>query len=278
MRVSLKSNIDGLRVDSQAISLEALSYHMTTKPLIDKLVQFGDSVSEFITEKTSAILSRSDKVAFALSGSPSAHLKKVPYLQLKDVLLPCPEGLKVSFLTYASIIEDAQKITGHLMENCLYPFSAFVSEALNDPKKLESNLRKANIKNGDLDPIRKRLTSAFDGSNAEIPYVVAFARNADWDELEKVMVKINATQQKTDDKVIADKIKNIQSNLSRLIEAIQNPAGGYVPSPGLVAELSKITYTLAEQVTFYSIIATSVESLNVALEASKKVIKAAAKE
>lgn len=277
MQLNLSPSLRSLELQSQVISIESLSRHMPNKPLLAKLSTLAAGVADFVSQKTTGLFQRSATLQFNLSGSPSSAIKGTQYLDFKDVMLPCPEGLRVSYLEYAEIIQDAQKITSYLLEDCLYPFSAFISEALNHPEKMASAIRTSGAKVRDLEPLRKKLNNAFDGVNGELPYVKALARNADWDDLEKALSKIIATQKQTNDKLIAEKIDEIQRNLATLIDRMQDTNQKYRPSAELINEMSRITYALAEQVTFYSIISTSIEALVVSVEAAKKVVKAAAK-
>lgn len=277
MQIVLKPTLNGLELQSKVISIESLSRHLPNKPLLSKLSGLTNDVAEFISEKTSALFARASSPRIGLSGSPASALKSVPYLELKDVMMPCPEGLKISFLEYANLLVDSQKVTSYLMEDCLYPFSAFISEALNNPEKMSSSVRTSGVKLHNLDQLRKRLSSAFDGVDGAMPYIKVVARHSDWDELEKTLGKVLATSAKTNDKLIAEKIVDIQNNLNKLIDRMQDTNERYRPSTELISELSKLAYGLAEQVTFYSIISTSIESLVVAVEQGKEVIKAAAK-
>lgn len=277
MQVELTHSLRSLSLQSQVISIESLSRHLPNKPLLTKLSNLADGVSVFLSEKTASLFNRAEATNFNLSGSPSSALKGVGYLDLKDVLLPCPEGLQVSYLQYAQIIQEAQKTTSYLLEDCLYPFSAFISESLNYPDKMSSALRTSGVKLHNLDPLRKKINSAFDGVNGELPYIKAIARNGEWDDLEKALAKILTTQKQTNDKLIAEKIDEIQTNLDTLITRMQDTNEKYRPSSELIGELSKLAYGLAEQVTFYAIVATSIESLCVSVEQAKSVIKSAAK-
>lgn len=277
MQVKLEHTLRSLSLESEVISVESLSRHLPNKPLLAKLSQLAQGVSEFISEKTEGLFNRSQPVKFHLSGSPAGSLKNVQYLDLKDVVLPCPEGLQLSYVAYAELLLDAQKITSYLLEDCLYPFSVFISESLNNPEKMSSSLRTSGVKLNNLEPVRRRMAAAFDGVVADQPYTKLIARNGEWDDLEKLLAKLVNTQKQSNDKLVAEKVEEIQVNLDRLIDRMQDSNEKYRPSSELIAELSKLTFGLAEQVTFYAIVSNSIESFYVTLEQAKTVIKAAAK-
>lgn len=277
MQVQLTPTLRSLALQSEVISIESLSRHLPNKPLLARLSGLANGVATFLSEKTEGLFNRPVQQQFNISGSPSNALKKTVYLDLKDVAMPCPEGLQVSYLEYAELLLECQKTTSYLLEDCLYPFSAFIGESLNYPDRLSSTIRTSGVKLHNLDTLRKKINAAFDGVNAELPYTKVIRRNAEWDDLEKALVRIVGTQKQTNDKLIAEKIQEIQANLELLISRMQDTNERYRPSAEVISELSRLAYGLAEQVTFYAIVATSIESLLVAVENGKNVIKAAVK-
>ena len=197
-------------------------------------------------------------------------LDAVSYADLREVQVFVPAGLTSSYLDYLTVLDKAVAITEGLQEKILNPFARWLAIGLANPESFKnvrggSSLRDFEPHN--IDKVILELGAAFrKGSSLhQVPMKVAFARNADVHTVLEKANELNERFMKTDRKAVKEKVAEITELLDTLIERVEEAEENYDLSPVSLDLLSKLSFTLAQEVEFYGTVGFQLSSTMVSL-------------
>ncbi len=259
--------LEQISLESLQISQELLSIHKVNTAIVEKL--------GFLTERLTGFLStQALKLTKTESGVPvttgfAKKLDKVEYKNLAALKVASPEGLSVDFVSYAKLLKRCQDITSMINENCLIPYGKFIAESINRPELTESLTRSHALKLHNLEQLRKDLGAVFKGTAQERRYDECLNRNADWMELENLINELGLVEKRLNKTMIVQKVSELSVSTQKLIEQLKDPNASHRPSVKLIDDLAKMVYGVAEQVTFLSVVSTSINQLTAVVEVTK---------
>lgn len=264
-----------LYIQSQNISIEALSVNMPHRALLSKLTTLVADTTSFINKKLSAVamgISHNQRERL-LSYRFSNKLSKIPYTELVEIILPTPEGLQTSYLDYARFLEEVQTVTAKLYDDFLHPYATWIASMVEKPETVESIAN--HVKEFDFqsfEEIERKFTSYVGGISAKKPYGALIKANRDWDEIEELLKRMVELDRRQPRALVSKKVSEINTLLNALMVKMADPNLSYRPTPKVLKDLSELTFKLAEHVTFYSIIEAAMDSLIVAIRDAKDVV------
>lgn len=271
--IALPVNRHELHTASLNISNEALSINLPNRQLLVKLTDLVSDSTGFIKSKISSIaqgITQSRRDSY-LSYRFSKKLAKIPYVDLMDIQLPTPEGLKSNYVDYAKFLHESQQTTARLYDDFLHPFSQWVSSMVQRPESVDeitNQIREFDFT--DFEKAEAEFPKHVSGISGKAPYNALFRNNNEWDELEDLLKQMVERDRRQPRELVVKKIKDISELLNTLMTKMADPNGSYRPSPKVIKDLSDLTYKLAEHVAFYSIIEAALDSLIVAVKDAKE--------
>lgn len=270
---SLKHNKNCLSISATTSprSMEELSLHRGAKDLVSKLSTYFDDVSEYLSDQVVGFANRNILIFKTRS---SDTLANVPYNDLYDVMIPVIPGLSVKVTELVKVLEEMEPFVSRLYDGTLYPFSLFVGQVINDPRKLQSNALRQDIKLIDYSPMQDKLGQCMRNGNRDtMKYGKAYGNNT---EYTTVSERVNALLEKhktVSPDLISTTVKEIDANLTILMEKIQDPDGSYRVTPQKVKELAEACFGLANEVTAYSTYTVILEQLVNTVNLSNKALE-----
>lgn len=248
----------------EVLSVEALAVHRPNAGMLDKLGHLFDDVTEHVSSAVGRLKPHEGIIDFRPAfGVASKHR----YTDLSAIPMPTPSGLSVSYLEYGLLLKEAQELVSKVYENTLYPFLLYLGTAINNPDKLGSVTFKHQMRATDLKDIQSKLAAAMrNHTRAEQPYAKVIRQNAEWDELKSLTFTLQKTMDVTPIKLINETVERIDEQMHVLITKIKDTNEQFRPSPAVIKELADASFTLAEQISFYSVITTMVSAYLQALD------------
>ena len=252
--------LDDLRRQRDIISLEAASGDAAHAQALSRLGSYIKSMASAIVMSTYAPL----KQLFAKSdvAAEGRAMEKIPYNAIRHLPLRGMAGQQVDFLTIATHLEKCAVSMNTLERDVLTPFSSWVANKLSNPSTLASlsgTLAIPGYKPHDLAGFDKEFRTFFESgvvaNSREIPYGMAFRRNADWGPLADKMGGLEkALVENGQHKRIRELVDNIDNMLGRLIQRIEEDGETYKVSPTTLHALADAAYTVANEMQFYSML------------------------
>lgn len=268
-------HLEQLSLESLQISQELLSLHKVNAAIVQKLSGMVDRLNGFVRDQAFKF-SKTDTATQVTTGF-AKKLEKYEYSKLASVRIASPEGLQVDFISLAKVLTKCQAITSMINENCLIPYAQFVAESLNRPELTESLTRTHSVKLHNLEQLRKDLGRCYNGTAQERPYNDCVKRNADWMELENLIQELNLVESRMNKELISRKVAELGVLTQKLVDQMKDPNSSHRPSTKMIDDLSKMIYGVAEQVTFLSVVSTSIMQLSTVVEVAKGQLLQAAK-
>lgn len=265
--------LDQLLQQSEEISLEAISGGASVAQALARLPQFLDNAKTFYAKNFSdpikTLFSKKDLAGFAQKVQP------VSYVDLREVEIFVPSGLKTDLLSYSEVLLECAKYSETFRLEVLDPFAKWLSGKLAEPASLNS-LRPALEIEGytkrDLDKITKQLVGCFDEKSADgvAKYGKAIKRNADWTQLVKNSLELQGHFLKDDHSLIIQQVGKTTDLLDTLLTRIQQEPETYQVSGPVISSIAKTAYAVAREIEFYGIVRFRVEEYSHALNESTK--------
>lgn len=193
-------------------------------------------------------------------------LSNTPYTDLRDVKIFVPAGMVSTYLEYLAALKQAVEITEGIHTKVLGPFSRWLAIGLANPesfKNVRGNNGLRDFEPHNIDRVLLSLGAVFQkgGSNHQVAFKTAFSRNADVETAMDLANELNERYMKTDRKAVKDKVTEITVMLDTLIERIEEAEENYDLSPVSLDLLSKLSFTLAQEVEFYGTVGYQVTSV-----------------
>lgn len=260
--------LDQLKLASEEISLEAISGGASVAQALSRLPLYLDNAKQFyvknIGEPVKTLFAKKDLVWFAQKVQP------VSYVDLREVEVFVPAGLKTDLLSYSDVLLEAASYTNTFRLEVLDPFTKWLAGKLAEPSSLNS-LRPAleieGFEKRDLDKITKKLTACFDekAANGVAPYGKAVKRNADWTKIVANAVELQARFLKDDHMLVLQQMNKTTDLLDTLLNRIQQEPETYQVSGPVVSSIAKVAYAVAKEIEFYGIVRFRTEEFSHAL-------------
>lgn len=195
-------------------------------------------------------------------------LKDKLYTDLSSTNVFVPIGLYTTYEHYLDTLVEAVSVTEHLLPNVLTPLTRYLALCLTDPSQLKS-ISGSGIKGfkpNNVDKQLQALEACFkkDSEHGTIPYKVAFERNAD---VVTVYNKANTVVERfitVNHKEIERKMNEASDLLDNLVRRLEED-DSHQASDATIDILEKVSYTAAQEIEFYGLIAYQVEAMSVAL-------------
>ena len=210
------------------------------------------------------------------------NLVEIPYGNARELRVYIPVGLNTTYLEYLSTLTEAVDITTRLVDDVLAPFDRWISMRLSDPSSLNS-LRNASdlrqFKSHNLDVINAKLADHFQtqGISNTTRYKNVFKRHADYLTTMEVTNELNVKFFANDRKKLMGLVENINTNLDKLYDRVQEHTTEYTVSDKSLKILSELCFTMAREVEFYSVVGYRLSAVVHALEETEEFLKKATK-
>lgn len=244
------------------VSAEAMSINLPNRGL---LTNFTNMISTFTTFMDKALPELDSKVLKNLNVDLTKReidlIVKTPYKDLKLVMIAVPEGLSVDFLTYADTLLKLELTLKDLYQDTLLPFTTELGKVISRPKDSSSLINNIKLKSPDLEPMKLTYANCFKNKSTNVGYWDAFKRQSDIVPLLNTIDEIKKVVAHQPTKMISSKVTELSSMLYKIRDMINDPNSSLRPTADLIKRLSDVTYTLAELVSFYSMLSHSVSEL-----------------
>lgn len=268
--------LEDLRRHSDTISLEAVSGEASKTQALTRLGNYIKEVTNTFLMSTFAPLK--DLFAKRDVAAEGRAMSSIPYNEVRGIKATGIAGQQVDFLTIAEHLERGALAMTTLERDVLGPFASWVSNKLSNPSSLASltsTFVMPGYKPHDIEALDKEFRTFLESDTAqrftEIPYGMAFKRNADWAPLADKMGALE--QALVDDgghKRIEQMVDNVNANLEKLIARIDEDQQEYKVSGPVLKALSDTAYTVAAELQFYSMLTHRVVMLSEAVAATQK--------
>lgn len=256
-------------VEAQSLltpSLESLAIHRPNVQLLRKLDDLVDDLSSFVSRKISGLRAAPKPLDL---DRLFRTVNKDDYLTLAGAEVPVPEGMSVKWLVYLSTLKHANGIAMRLYDDTLQPFSLFIGQAINDPSKIANSSFHHGAVIHDLTDVTKALLQTKGaGKRSAAIYSEVVDRNSDWQQIEDEMNAILKDREKVPQELVRKVVLELDNQIKLLIKRMGDTNLQYRPSPEVITQLADICHTLAEQVSYYAVVATLVTEAKAALEAT----------
>ncbi len=260
-----------LRLSRDLVALEAFS----TTDVVGLLKRvFPNIKSEF-----GSFMARfaPNEPGLALTGSQKSFLHdlgKHNYADVMGLSAWTPEGLNVTYLEYALVLDAAVEHAAKLMDSVLVPYSGYLSALLtNTTAKFSAENITLNYKAmaKDRDLLNTNLGKCFaPGSNKAVATIGrVIKRNADWPAVFTASDALVQTMNKIDRVALKKKIEECTDLLERISGKIKREEFEGV-SPNVLENLADGAYQVASELEFYSITYYKVLALTEAINRTVK--------
>lgn len=237
------------------------------KEFFSNIPTFLTQLKDFVSKDT-----KSSKPVYKLPNYKqikSKVEKKAPE-DLREYKVFIPLGLKVPMYQYINVLEEGVEISEKLLEDVLTPFSRWLALGLTNPSTLRSvrggiNIDKFNPHN--IDQVYDSLGKCFEkGSNViNLPFKRVYSNKKDFEDTFNKFDAATSLLFKTERKLVISKIVEITENLEKLMERIKEDEEGYELSNVSTGLLSKLSFTLAQEVEFFGVMHYQMNALNTSL-------------
>ncbi len=268
--------LDQLQYQRDVIALESISGAAALENAINRLPQFLSTVKttfvNLLASPLETLFSRREKLRV------SSKLRTKPYLTLRDLEVQVPAGLATDYLTYAKVLLEAAHSAALLKNNVLQPFASWLGARLGDPSLLASlsaNLEVKGFKLNPTDALHKKIFACLRTSGRQevtAPYGQALRRNADWEELVKIMEEINGLLNNAYHREVVELTHHCIKMTDTLMQRMKEAPEQYRMSPEAVQALATTCYSVGRELEFYGLLRHRVGELSHALtETIKKI-------
>ncbi len=260
--------LQSLKVQSNLISLES----STPENIYAAVTSFFPRLIEGVKSFANGIFTDNAAHVFQLTDVKAIERKILGanYVQMSPVTLPVPAGMCINYPDYIAVVADSVDIVERINNEVLVPFVTWLGVLLTNPEELRTLRATTNI-NGlqwhDIDGIQKRYAKAFDKqAKSEKPYGELYRRNVDYVQAVKDTNGIAERMARIDRTAMIKQMETAVQYLERIIENTKSNPEQFKVSGPVLDSLSKLTYHVAKEIEFYSIVAFSAQALTTAVE------------
>lgn len=254
--------LDQLRHARDVISMEAIAGGNASDKAAERLPSFLDKAVEFLSHSVFNPIGdffRTKDLSWLALNAP-----RKPFSEMRSLPVCVPQGFKGSLAEYGVALVKAVEEFQDLEKDVLSPFGSWISQRLADPQSLKSltnTLKIPGLQAPKLEATQKQLDHYFpDKVDAkEIVYGEIIRRQADWSELYNTVKKLNTLYTNGKFEAVQRKVPELSNLLGVLSNRMGEFKQEYQFSSVTTEQLSKVTYSVAEQIEFYGVIRHRVE-------------------
>lgn len=270
---------DSLRIQRDLISLEARNPVSALKALTGRLPNFVASIKDFVL---GTLGGEEAKVSLVNTSRLERKFRTYHYADASALAVYVPPGLNVTYLEYLKALELSQDIVDGLMRETLEPFNQWLAKLLTNPEGLSTiraTVRIPGFKEHDLNRAKKEISKCFSKNNTTVKrtYGDVIERHSDLPLVSEGLNKLNERLGKIRRKDLIKKVTEITQSLDLLLERTKQDPETYKVSGATMSAISKLAYTVGEEVEFYSVYSFQLQALTQAVEDSierlRKVVK-----
>lgn len=256
-------------LDSENVALESISDVLakTMPGLVNGLTGIINS----IRPTDPALTVKLDKNAV------EKGLSKTPYLDLAELPIPVPQGLKVTYLKLISTLEEGVTRI-EAIDNKLEEFTSYVANVLtNSEARLDTQNRDNYYRElqTQRDVIYAGIGACFNTTgNTKIKFSNLVERNADWATVNNQATDLANRLNKINRSQLLKKAKHLNSLLVKVRDNARN--GGFtMTSPEVVRSLAEGSFQMASELELYSVMYYRVTGLVTNLSQANELLKKA---
>jgi hypothetical protein len=249
--------LDQLQEQNDVISQEAAGGSASSAQALSRLPKYLNDAKAFfvknLAEPVRALFSRPALAAFA------RRIQPVSYVDLRDVEVVVPPGLKTDFARYAQVLLKSAEFASTFRVEVLDPFTRWLAGKVSDPSSLNSlrpSLEIEGYKKRPYEARMKELIGCFDEKSDDglVTYGKALKRNADWTEVMVTSDKIQAIFLKDDDALIQQQVAKVSDLLDLLMKRIAEEPETYQLSSAVITSISNTAFAVAREIEFYGLV------------------------
>lgn len=245
---------------------------------------FTSNISQF-TDKLRGFFTAAENDENFIGGNQVPNARKLHklaskknYADTRELSVRVPTGLSCTYLDYLAVLQDAVKLTDNLMDHVLVPFTRYLAVGLSDPDTLASSGSSVHLKEfkpGNVDGVALKLGECFEQGSGhfERKFGAVFERNGDVGEVYNQADELVSRFMKVRRSDVQSKVNELSDLLDKLIQRIEEDEENYKPSKVTTDQLSKISYTIAQEVEFYGVVGYQLMALTVALQETEDTLK-----
>lgn len=247
--LSLQTQFETLSVEAQA-GEGALQQALTRLPAFFKSV--SGKLNDAVIHPIQSLFVSKD-LAWAVG-----VLEKTNYADMRVVMMPCIPGVKVDYLTYVAVLDQATQYAKQIEATYLDPMIAYLASKLNNPDSLRSlapdpAVEQLNLTT--LNQLNKSITHVTDPHHAvsQEPYGKLIKRNSDWSAVLKHCESIRQGFSQSDQAAFQRKVARLNDLLATLIQRVTQDHDVYKVSGKSLNVLAEKAYFTATAVEFYGL-------------------------
>lgn len=267
--------LDQLEETSKVMSLEAHCGSASLESAVAQVPSFVDKLKTFFSDWASSIKFPGSGVVFKKPVDFLRAIGKTTYTDFKQVNLFVPQGLRVSYVTYADKLLTAMAFILKTEEDFIDPYIKWLGVKLGQPTALASNISGFGdsdiLKKDKLTEIERAVQECFtlNGQrNSEVPYMSAIGRQGDWALASDKLITLTSTLNDDYHKRLMSKMDRIEDLLTVISKRMVESPEVYKLSPTTVAEMVTGAYASAKYFEFYGITRYRVDEFRKSVEDS----------
>lgn len=261
-------SIQALHTQNRTLALEAFSMNDVTGALSRIFPGMASALNSFIG------LFSSDQPALALNADQRSFVQlvnKATYLDMVDLEVMIPEGMKSSYLQYVTSLLAVTTHAEVVMKEVLSPISTYLAMLIsNKDRKFDTNVqvvRALKQREKERTDAMVKLTAHFAAGSVENKgtYGKAIGRNSEWEQVFRLINDASKRLNGVNRKELNAKIAEVSELVSVVLGQIER--GDFVDaSPQTVQTLGETVYQVARELEFFSATYFRVTAVNTALE------------
>lgn len=270
----MNDKIEQLREEAHSISTEAFTMNLPNLNIIHKLKEFVASAKTTMLDLFKSNEEDEDvKLAVVYADK---ELGDVVFTDVSSLDVKVPSGFTGKAVPYLKALLNAFEEISMVNNNILLPYASHLGQVINRPDLLDDSSRRFAMKEVDIKRHQKVMKAFFDvrkTDKVDRKLGTVIDRIGDWNDIEALSKKLAELDEKHSREEILNTISRLDGLIDSLIEILSDPNTNTVVRDATSKELTKVTFAMAEHVTFYSIVRTSVQMTLVALNRMKEQVK-----
>ncbi len=269
------STMNNIENQHAVLTLEADS-GADAGPMVKRLPAFLQSVRNFVKNLFSFETKKTD---FVIDKNVVIKLGQLNYTEIKDLQIPVPVGLKVSYAQYLEVLVEASDAILNLKPHVLEPFNRWVGYNLSNPANL-ANMRAdtslvKDIRFSKLEQISKDLSACFDSGkgNVNLPFKQAFKQIREWELVMMNAEKLDQILASVTREEIMTLVDQISTKFNTLFKRVEEDPQHYALSPVVTKTASDLSLAVAKECEFYTVFYFQVLGLLSALNGAEDKIR-----
>lgn len=253
--------LENIRFQKDVLSMESLIMLRPHSGVLGKLGNYFEDAKNALSDIFTSI---GNTVTCVEINEPSAlrTVQNMDYVKMANIRVRGIPTVGVDYLSASKVLIDCVKVIDTIGIDVLEPFKRWLSESLNDPRKMENLTQFIKTDRARIRGIREAYTTMTKGgTSTDVPYRTIVKRNSDW---QPTIINLNVLAKFNLNGKLAGLHKTtteIERSVDSLIRLMQAPNMGYRPSGKFVNELVEQVYSIAEELEFYASVVSTINLL-----------------